>query len=542
VSFKKMDRIGFLSSLPFVIPWQSPTWPPAPLGASSTKAAKTVLIGAKEYNNLHRTFLVSMEIRNIRSSRGTAVRNQEDDEPKTLRGKLEDESIHRPAFFSVAASGATGSPAGIGKNDPSLSIFELALVKVPPNDEQGPIPGDEVFIRINEQTVFLLDVQHQCAHIEVVPSTTVQREGETSTRTLPCSLLLQFQNVSLRIFTMNDSTSAAFASDDADVQATFQEVLTTLRSLVKEGGAGSLSKQHRPSLWNTIPTECIAKAYRLPDAAARSPGSKSSPSTEDTSHTTVGGDTTNRLHQGDLNNADKNSSSTTSPTTTASSAKKRAWQPESSPMSTEGAKHSTELNTPAVSNSAAKQPAANDDDILPEPRHKLQRHVHVFRQSVSQMEKLRRVVQIPVASIQNDDRTSNETLHGHQGSSSSSSLMQGLLNSTALYLSQSYVSQADRAQMEETYDALVQEKQKEMDALLQSFFPSVPSHQQRRGQRLQHHQCSSAEKPVDGFARKSESGAAPDVAQIAEQCTQWLQEQKRRMQERYKLYLLPSRG
>jgi hypothetical protein len=526
-----MDRIGFLSSFPFVIPLQSTAWPPASLGSPTTAKAK-VLIGAKEYNNLHRTFVVSIEIQ----SSSNRVQNQEERNERTKP----DESFYRPAFFSVhpTGTGTTSSPVGFGNNDPSLSIFELAfLQQQEPNDKQDPVSGDhQVFIRINEQAVFFLDLQRQCAHMEMVPSTTIQREGETATRTLPCSLLLQFQNVSFRIFTMNDSTSTntAFVFDDADVQATFQEVLATLRPICRGGtGRENDALQHNPSLWNMIPTDCIAKAYRLSDAAGhiRSPGSRSSPSTEDTSHTTVDGGA-KLLQEGFQNNDAKNSSSTTSPTTTTSSAKKRTWQSESSPMSMKKAKDGTEPTTPAVSSDAVNQRAADDDDdILPEPRRKLQRHVQVFRQAATEMEKLRRVVEMPVASIPIDDHTAN--------GSTSSSLMQGLLNSTALHLSQSYIPQADRVQIEEAYDALLREKQQATETLLQSFFPSVPSHQQRRGQRQLR---SSAEKAVSGSARKVDSGAAPDAATIAEQCTQLLQEQKRLVQERYKLLLLPSRG
>lgn len=165
-----MERAAFLSSLPFLIPLHSTAWPPIAGGSGSSS---TLLLG-DSYDN--RTFVLSLE---------------------ALCEKADATTRSRPLFFKPSRGLNDRS-----SSDPSLAPIQLVVV-----DQSGE-GSSAVYLRVDGY-VYALDLR-QLKKLEVVPEsfdTDMDDDDETSYRrrkvSRPCSLVLQFEGVLLRIFRNN---------------------------------------------------------------------------------------------------------------------------------------------------------------------------------------------------------------------------------------------------------------------------------------------------------------------------------------------------
>jgi hypothetical protein len=662
-----MDRVGFLSTLPFIVPLQSRTWPPvfqqqqpestcvsSPLkqaaivgisehvATNTTKSSSNVtntvmttnattaavtklLIGTKDYNNLHSTFVVSIEIRNSypHPHDRSEGKGHEAKDPRE-----ESYSLYRPAFFYTTNhqhsseqehptlyNGNVNSRISC-KKDPSLSTFELAFLQQHKQEEDSvwsrAYPNSDhsttgypstvtstplVCMRINEQFVFLLDM-HQCSHIEIVPSSTTLNHEQQSQK-LPCSLILQFQkNIIFRIFAMNDSSRSTndFDTDD-DVLGIFQSVQCALQNIFgcnnnNCNSENSHQKMKRMQIMN-IPINVIANQYRLadPNSGGTSPGTttNTSPSTGSTS--------TSMDPNLNKNISDScTSSANTSKTLSYTNAKKRPMQESPSLADVGDEKCATTPNDNRINKTTTiigNDLQASDQRMIPhEHRNKIQRHSKVLTNTLTNMESIRQIVFTPISSlllqqkphVSSPDKNNDNNCNDDDNDDTSTAMMindntlslHRLLNTTAQHMSKSYISNADRIHFNDMYDTSLQQNQQQIDTLLNTFFPSVPSHQERkrfgRRDRLSHDspfvqkvvgiRPQQPSNPPDAihFERNSNpqkneqlplhdpsfvataTATVQDALQATEKCTQLLQERKRIVQERYNQLLLPTRG
>jgi len=202
-----MDRSAFLGSLPFLIPLQSTSWPPA-------QQSNKILLGDDSYSS---TFFLSIE----------PVQTRTNDNSNT-------NTTARPAFFAVTQQ----------NQDPSLAPIQIAVAEF--NDSgldssptaakddysmsSGRNTGAVVYMRV-ENAVYAMDLKQLC-DIRVAPEIYERDDDDEgdddaySRRKVsrPASLVLQFDGVHFRIL----NTSLDDFRDDKD---TLNSVCQTIKEV-----------------------------------------------------------------------------------------------------------------------------------------------------------------------------------------------------------------------------------------------------------------------------------------------------------------------
>lgn len=405
-----MDRPTFASSLPFLIPLQSTAWPPVTDSSSSSK----ILIG--DYYHDNRTFLLSMEV-------------QHGD------GDGADDATSRPAFFKI---GKESDDKGL--SDPAASPIQVVVV------ENLGLPDSAtsaaVYLRVDGH-VYALDVR-QANRLEVVSEsyeTEIDDDDDTSYRRRkvirPCSLLLQFDSLLLRIFCNN------------------------LEACREDKAALTLVWKTLSDLENTV--------FRVSPDDIASPGRLSASGSSGSA--TV-----------DLGRKDESPSL-------------------------------LDVTPPTPVSAGAKRPADSD------PAARIQRHRAAFHECVASLAAVRHVLNMPASLA-----LAGPAADGDHGGRSLS--LGAALSRTAHLASQSFVSQSDLVNLNEHYETLLQQNQNEMEQTLCSFFPAP-----HRGGRARY----GGKKDLEQQPQVSGATAATAFVKLMEQ-------QKRIVEERHKLLLLPTRG
>jgi hypothetical protein len=206
-----MDRAAFLSSLPFLIPLHSPAWPPMADG--------TILLGER-YDN--RIFAMSLEISSEpngdRSTSASAV------DSASKKG------LSLPLFLDVSKETLrpTHNSKLLDDADPAMATIQIAVVDIA--QESPSTATSLVFFRVDEH-VYALDLP-QCKSIVVHPEaySAMDDDEEATYRhrriSRPCSLVLEFDSVMLRIFRNNLDGCA----EDKERLSEVRSILSTIEN------------------------------------------------------------------------------------------------------------------------------------------------------------------------------------------------------------------------------------------------------------------------------------------------------------------------
>jgi hypothetical protein len=248
-----MDRAAFLSSLPFLIPLHSPAWPPMADG--------TILLGER-YDN--RIFLLSLEIP-LSSEPASGDRSI----GASAVNSTSKQGLSLPLFFDVSKEivtlrqTLTVNSKPFDDADPAMAAIQIAVVDMSTAQESHSqsTATSLVFFRVDEH-VYALDLP-QCKSVVVHPeaynSDMDDDDDEEATYrhrriSRPCSLVLEFDSVVLRIFRNN-----------LDGCAEDKERLSELRSILSTIENGHVS---------FVPAAMLAKSpTRRSDEANSSSGS-----------------------------------------------------------------------------------------------------------------------------------------------------------------------------------------------------------------------------------------------------------------------------
>ena len=626
-----MDRISYLSTLPFLIPLQSKSWPPVvhimnnPTTATtnagttstttSTRSSQIILgVPSKKTSDYYSyrsgngggggglnsaaaitnittapvapiPFVVSMEL--VSSHNNNTKKNDDDDDDR-----------HCVMYFSTTCKTALTEEEEMAdvknKNtkelDPTLTTIEIAVVQVPQPSSTSTTGTTttgtnssndtltQVYIRIQEEHVFFFNTQYcHCFYTtqatKTTPSTNPNIKDRNNAVDQPQCLILQFQNTNIqfRIFPwplQHRDENISINNDDEDVTEIFQQVMKIF---------DSCRRQSR----SIFPTKMeISQEYRL-----------SIPYDNDDDATRT--------------NPNQNSSSTT--TTAESSPMLHNHQldvvvavVDDDQIITKEAHHPTSVMNSTVErksppNANAKEHTTSSSESPPNSSKMLQRYLQVRNQSLSSLDSIRHILHLPISTIptklrnsdshdnDDDDEEDYGSSHNNNNERSGSGCdnhhhdnsldgpirltkasLPTLLNSVARQMSQSYIVSSDMdrpTSIQSEYDTLLRQLQHEqMNTVMNAYFlPSSLQHPHRHKRRkLQQQQqqtlsaamlSSSIKSSRDDAIASPAATATTMIMPIAtpsdvtiNTMTTLMTEQKRLIQERYQLMLLPSRG
>jgi hypothetical protein len=229
-----MDRAAFLSSLPFLIPLHSPAWPPMADG--------TILLGER-YDS--RIFLLSLEI------------PSEPDGDRSISASAVDstskQGLSLPLFFDVSKETLRPNHNSKVLDDADRAMATIQIAVVDNAKESHSKAASLVFFRVDEH-VYALDLP-QCKSVVVHPeayNADMDDDEEATYRhrriSRPCSLVLEFDSATLRIFRNNLDGCA----EDKERLSEVRSILTTIENgNVSSVPAAMLSKS---------PTRCSNEA------------------------------------------------------------------------------------------------------------------------------------------------------------------------------------------------------------------------------------------------------------------------------------------
>jgi hypothetical protein len=220
-----MDRAAFLSSLPFLIPLHSPAWPPMADG--------TILLGER-YDN--RIFLLSLEIP-LSSEPASGDRSI----GASAVNSTSKQGLSLPLFFDVSKEivtlrqTLTVNSKPFDDADPAMAAIQIAVVDMSTAQESHSqsTATSLVFFRVDEH-VYALDLP-QCKSVVVHPeaynSDMDDDDDEEATYrhrriSRPCSLVLEFDSVVLRIFRNNLDGCA----EDKERLSEVRSILSTIEN------------------------------------------------------------------------------------------------------------------------------------------------------------------------------------------------------------------------------------------------------------------------------------------------------------------------
>jgi hypothetical protein len=194
-------------------------------------------------------------------------------------------------------------------------------------------------------------------------------------------------------------------------------------------------------------------------------------------------------------------------------------QRDESPATLLGATPPTPVGD-AAAVATGKRPAVADSNN-DHPTARIQRHRISFQESLASFSTVQQVLDKPVSAIASHGDDDNDSNNVNPNLS-----LSPLLSRTAHLVSQSYVSGSEMVAVSEHYETMLQRHEQEMEHTLSSFFPAP----HRGGGRVRYNNSK-----VDQQPQVTGATAARAVAELVEQ-------QKRVVEERHKLLLLPTRG
>lgn len=448
-----MDRAAFLSSLPFLIPLHSPAWPPAKTTSTTAACAGCGKMLLGESYDDSRTFVLSIEVLAIPSSPVCAVQNKMEASRIT--------EVNRPAFFKTAKVPNEWSDkiSSATSSDPALASIQMVVIM----DLSEKASTSVLYVRVDGQHVYAVDLR-QATKLEFEPEShddddDVDDSYRRRKVSRPCSLIMLFDGVLLRIFRNN---LEACREDNAMLTAICQ----TLSELE----------------CNTVfVADEVTSPIRVGDGSSGS-------------STTVYGQNEELLLQGGNH-----------------------------PLTT----------TNRTGNKRPNDSATGNDH----PTARIQRQCDIFHESLSSLSTVQQILNIPVSAIAGDDDKDDNDNSNNAAKNNVLSL-NPLLNRTAHLVCQSYVSSSDRMAVTEHYETLSQQIQQDMERTLNSFFPTAPPHRSGRGAaRYSGSSTNNNNNSISDQQSPQVSGAT-----AARAFAELMEQQKRIVEDRHKLLLLPTRG
>ena len=462
-----MDRITYLSSLPFLIPLQSKVWPPMRipkesehrtvhpivLGCCSHQQQQQQLKKKKKNDEYYSSrsgtvsgsgnigdatavavqppsipLVVSIEL--VPSSSSTITTRAAAAAPSDTGNTVPNHHHHRILYFSTTTKASTTMETEDGMDipqlDPTLTSVEMAVLGVqypPPSHQQhqqqplhhsniSATSSVQVYLRIQETYVFLLKTDD--CHCISLPSetmtTTTTMDGDTMTP--PC-LLLQFRNTNIqfRIFSLSPhpnhcNTTGTSTTNDHVLQGIFQNVVNVFEQC-HSNNIHNNNKYHSMMIPITVD---IDKKYRLPipqdnDDRSSSPTSTNHKRTSSSATTTTTTESSTLLHnrQIDVAIVDNNGDEMT---TKQHSTSNLAFKVSTGIAPPPQSPPST-LDTTSDQIATTLMTSSTDDENKHTHRNRLQQYLQVRNQSLSSLEQIHQILHMPVSSITNNSSNDN---------------------------------------------------------------------------------------------------------------------------------------
>jgi hypothetical protein len=528
-----MDRNSFLSSLPFLIPISSSSWPPRTTngnGGNGTTSATAV----RSERLLQDHYSVSIEpvARNRSDTSKASAATTTNTGNATTTAATAATATLGPAFFG------SSSLTTIDDFDPALCSLEMVL-ECTDNDNGNSNSNNNnnsnrskqeygghdrrnnsfsspmqqthrhhnsnnnrrhqnanavsytgiAYLSLHGSSIFQLDLSElQSVKVQETDATTTT--GSMQQHTPPC-LLLKFSEVAvLRIF----SLVAVPADEHFHLQGVCNKITTA---------ASAAATSSHSAYSSTMTTMCDAVAS---PGASTSRGLVGSCSTGSSTDTGFGG-----YYRHDVSGA--------------AEGEQKARQEDGQPSTT--------------ARSARKGETHDDEEEDPRDRmeRRIQRRRLAYDKSVAGMQALETVLDMPVTTF-SADHPSTMTLQA----TASAVLMDRvgpLLTAIGDDLTNAYARQGDKAQAMQACESNLAESRNALDDNLKAFFP-LPRSKQRLLTTRTTTGVSSLAAARNGGNIKTEAGV--DVDEIAEQVQELVQRQKEAVRKRHELFLLPSRG
>jgi hypothetical protein len=536
-----MDRSSFLSSLPFLIPIASSSWPPRTSNSNGNGGnGTTTSTAVRSERLLQDHYSISFE---------PVARNSSDTAKASTATTINTGSATTTA--AIAAAARTLGPAFFGSSslttienfDPALCSLEMVLEYTDNdhdnsnnNNNSNAYGGNHrgsssysspmqqthrhhnthnnthnnthrhqnnnaaavsytgiAYVSLHGSSIFQLDLSElQSVQVQETDATTAV--GSMQQHTPPC-LLLKFSEVAvLRIF----SLVAVPADEHFHLQGVCNKITTA-------ASAASASSQ---SAYSSMMTSmCDAVASPGPSTSRGVLGSCSTGSSTDTGfggnyrHDVIG------AAEGEHNARQEDGQ----PSTSAHSAQK-------------GLTHD--------------DPEEKEENPRDRTERRIQRRRLAYDKSVAGMQALETVLDMPVSTFFADhpaamtaQATASAILMDRVGP---------LLTAIGDDLTNAYARQGDKAQAMQACESNLAECRNSLDENLKSFFPLPRSKQRLLTTRTTTATSSSLAAARNGSNNKTDTGV--DVDEIAEQVEELVQRQKEAVRKRHELFLLPSRG
>jgi hypothetical protein len=526
-----MDRSAFLNALPFLIPHSSHHWPPAVpyqfcFLSKDTKNKVDDTRNQSPSSGLmdHRDrYQLSIEIvqQQQQQEEDSSCQNEEEGNETEVNNHPR-KKICRPCFFGKLSSSSTTTTTTTTTTmektttssrrtgfDPAVSDLQIALVGS--NISNGTTTttsyttvGWNLFIRVDNEHVYGVD-WNQLQNLHWDPETYMKDHGDNR-----CTNKMDHDK----------------DNDDDDVYESYQqrrkrmrpaslvlEFLTTQQAVVAfriydpDGNHPETLERVRNTLINIRQTHATCTAPLQP-----------SPSSTSSTHCNIAG-----------TEAAASSSSTTT-TTTISSPDLLAKHPNQT-----------------LDNAAAAPPSPPQKII--QPKHRFE----ALRDTNSTLETIHQILQTPVSAFAGTTASTTSTLAAMNSTNEAAELdsktpsllllppptdthlsLGPLLTRMGSLQSSAYMTHAERMAMETQYEQQIQENEQRIEETLNVFF-------QRQKQQQQQHRCPSQKNS------KTKTPETPSIQKVVvenpqEQYQQLMDQQRQITEERYKHFLLPTRG
>jgi hypothetical protein len=539
-----MDRNSFLSSLPFLIPIASSSWPPrttAPRSSNHSNSngnggnATTTAVRSERLLQDHYSLSIEPVARNRSdtSKAGAAATTTTNIGSATTTATAASTTLG-PAFFG------SSSLTTIDEFDPSLCSLEMVL-EYTDNDHDNSNTNNNsnrghqqhrnnsysspmqqthrhgnshnnnhrhqnynataavsytgmAYVSLHGSTIFQLDLS-ELQSVQVQETDATSSSSGMQPHAPPC-LLLKFSNVAvLRIF----SLVAVPADEHFHLQGVCHKITTAASA-----AAAASSQSQFSSMMTTL---CDNNAVASPSAGTSRVGIGSC-STGSSTDTGFGGHYRHDVSGAAEGEHKARQEDGHEPSTTARSAQKRE---------------------------------THDDDEEENPRDRVERRIQrrrlAYDKSVAGMQALETVLDMPVSTFFADHPSAMTAQ-----ATASAVLMDRvspLLTAIGDDLTNAYARQGDKAQAMQACESNLAECRNALDENLKAFFP-LPRSKQRLLTTRTTTTVSSLAAARNSGNSKTDPGVDVDV--IAEQVQELVQRQKEAVRKRHELFLLPSRG
>jgi hypothetical protein len=535
-----MDRSSFLSSLPFLVPIASSSWPPRTSNSNGNGGNGTTSATAVRSERLLQDhYSVSFE----------PVARNRSDIPKASAATTANTGSAATTAAATSAAATTLGPAFFGSSslttienfDPALCSLEMVLECTDNdngnsnnNNNSNEYGGNQrrsnsysspmqqthrhhnthnnnhrhqnknasavsytgiAYVSLHGSSIFQLDLS-ELQSVQVQETDATATTGSMQQHTPPC-LLLKFSQVAvLRIF----SLVAVPADEHFHLQGVCNKITTA-------AAAAAAAARNQSAHSSTMTTMYDTVASPGPSTNRGVVGSCSTGSSTDTG---FGGH-----YRHDVSGA--------------AEGEHKARQEDGQPSTT--------------SRSAQKGLTHDDDDDEEEnPRDRMERRIQrrrlAYDKSVAGMQALETVLDMPVSTFFADNpaamtaqATASAVLMDRVGP---------LLTAIGDDLTNAYARQGDKVQAMQACESNLAECRNSLDENLKSFFPLPRSKQRLLTTRTSTATSSSLAAARNGSNSKTDTGV--EVDEIAEQVEELVQRQKEAVRKRHELFLLPSRG